>query len=726
MTHPARGDADAYQRYFAGMDASMDQKAGFLSAHLLTDPGARILDLGCGSGALSARMAVLARNARVTGIDIDPGTIGQAEAAHVLPNLDFVVGDAAASWEPADAVVSCSLLHHVYTYAPRPYDEAAAEAALRAHVASLRSGGLLVLRDFCRDGAPGETCLLDLSDEPGEDGRSDADLLRDFAVRARPLDPLGSGFPLEELGVPQPGWRRFRLHRHWSAEFLLRKDYREDWEAELREEYAFWPLQRFAAVVEDAGARVIHAATVRNPWVVRNRFEGQVRRMDERHRPLPWPPTNMVLVAQRVADGQALRLRHRRLDGAPPSYLRLSAWRDAARPDGETLDLVQRPTGAVDFLPYATADGRLRVLARNGWPRPATVMMGRGEGTPEEIRSGHVVEMISMASDGTDPAADFRARSGLELPEGVRPEPILSFLPSAGTVDEVARGFVVKLDRLPSRRPAPRPPDQVLDCGVLQSFDAAGLLRAAEVGMLPEARLELTIRALFRRLGQAPGRWAGEAVAPLPCDAVPVPWADASRPEAAGFVPAAPTGFLRRVRSVFSETLAGDVPGGNQVLEMALPTRHGAWTVSVLPIGLAPDGTLLVGLEQRRLPAAQLGFGNAALPTVPAWRLDLLPEAPEPLRAAAGQAAGCDPARLTPLGAAYHSSLGLSPERVQPFTVPWGALPPGLRDQLRFVPLREILDDAASVLDGHLLIAAFRLACATGLDSEPTTMVTAP
>jgi SAM-dependent methyltransferase len=518
MTHPARGDVDAYQRYFAGMDASMDQKAGFLSAHLLTDPGARILDLGCGSGALSARMAALAPNARVMGIDIDACTIAQATAAHALPNLDFAVGDAAAAWEPADAVVSCSLLHHVYTYAPRPYDDTSAATALRAHVASLRPGGLLVVRDFCRDGAPDETCILDLSDEPASDGISDAALLRDFAVRARPLDPLGSGFPLEELGAPQAGWRRFRLHRHWSAEFLLRKDYREDWEAELREEYAFWPLHRFADVVEEAGARVIHATTIHNPWVVRNRFEGRARRMDEHHRPLPWPSTNMVLVAQRVAYGQALRLRHRRLDSALPSYLRLSAWRDPAQPDGETLDLVQRPTGAVDFLPYAMADGRLRVLARNGWPRPALVMMGRGSGIATEIRSGHVVEMISLASDGADPAADFQSRSGLNLPVGVRPEPILTFLPSAGLVDEVARAFVIPLDDLPPRGPAPPPPGQTLDCGVLQSFDAAGLLRAAEVGMLPEGRLELTIRALFHRLEQGAGRWVGEPVAPLPCN----------------------------------------------------------------------------------------------------------------------------------------------------------------------------------------------------------------
>jgi hypothetical protein len=29
------------------------------------------------------------------------------------------------------------------------------------------------------------------------------------------------------------------------------------------------------------------------------------------------------------------------------------------------------------------------------------------------------------------------------------------------------------------------------------------------------------------------------------------------------------------------------------------------------------------------LPVAQLGFGQPAVPTVPGWRLDMLPDAPE-------------------------------------------------------------------------------------------------
>ncbi|HJQ60791.1 MAG TPA: methyltransferase domain-containing protein [Vineibacter sp.] len=709
MDHPARGDQSAYQRYFAGMDASMDHKAAFLAAHLVTDPGARILDLGCGSGALSARLAALAPGAEVVGIDIDPQSVALAREKYPLPNLSFEVGDAGTVHGPADAVVSCSMLHHIYTYGPRPYDSAAAEAAVRAHVASLRPGGLLVVRDFCVDGAADETCLLDVGQAPGADGPSDVDLLREFATRARPLDPLGSGFPLEDLGETGDGFRRFRLPRRWSAEFLLRKDYRTDWEIELREQYAFWSVAEYARLAEALGTRVVRAAPVHNPWIAQHRFDGKVRRFDERLRPLPWPATNLILVAERVAPGRALRLREQRVDGEAPSYLRLSAWRDADK----VYDLIQRPTGAVDFLPYTIEDGRLRVLVRGGWPRPALVMMRRGGDVGEEIRSGHAVEMISLASDGDDPIADFQARSGITA-RADDVIPLLNFLPSAGMLDEAAQGFAVELDRLPQTSAAPRPSGLAFDCGTLRSVDALSLLRAAEIGMLPDGRLELMIRALLRRSDLSSGAWVGDGFEPAVADITAAPWVNVARPAGAPFAPQdGGTGFLRCVRSVFAEELRGDdgpSPGARQALEMAIPAKHTTWTVSILPVCRDVDGNVLVGIERRVLPAAQLRFGDAALPCVPAWRVALLPDAADPLLTAAAEAMGCAPVALTRLGAAYHPSLGITPERVQPFVMHAAALPADKRAALHFAPLGVILRRAATLPDGHLLIAAFRLA----------------
>lgn len=72
-------------------------------------PGERVLDLGCGTGHLTAELA--ARGAEVTGIDASPSMVAQARQN--FPKLKFVLGDARAMEfaEPFDAVFSNAALH---------------------------------------------------------------------------------------------------------------------------------------------------------------------------------------------------------------------------------------------------------------------------------------------------------------------------------------------------------------------------------------------------------------------------------------------------------------------------------------------------------------------------------------------------------------------------------------------------------------------------------------
>lgn len=72
-------------------------------------PGERVLDLGCGTGVLTAEIA--ARGAHVLGIDGSPSMIEAAIARH--PGLDFTVGDGHdfTVARPYDAVFSNAALH---------------------------------------------------------------------------------------------------------------------------------------------------------------------------------------------------------------------------------------------------------------------------------------------------------------------------------------------------------------------------------------------------------------------------------------------------------------------------------------------------------------------------------------------------------------------------------------------------------------------------------------
>jgi trans-aconitate methyltransferase len=79
-------------------------------------PGERILDLGCGTGHLTAQLA--AAGADVVGLDAAPSMIEQASQAY--PNLSFEIVDARAFCfaEPFDAVFSNAALHWVKEPSP--------------------------------------------------------------------------------------------------------------------------------------------------------------------------------------------------------------------------------------------------------------------------------------------------------------------------------------------------------------------------------------------------------------------------------------------------------------------------------------------------------------------------------------------------------------------------------------------------------------------------------
>lgn len=95
-----------------------DDKHAFVWQHgaslfdlLAPRPGERVLDLGCGTGHLTARLADL--GVSVVGLDNSPAMIEQARRAY--PALHFEVADARdfAVAEPFDAVFSNAVLHWV-------------------------------------------------------------------------------------------------------------------------------------------------------------------------------------------------------------------------------------------------------------------------------------------------------------------------------------------------------------------------------------------------------------------------------------------------------------------------------------------------------------------------------------------------------------------------------------------------------------------------------------
>src|SRR5580700_8966364 len=96
-------------------------------------PGERILDLGCGTGHLTAKIAEA--GVEVTGLDSSTSMIAQARQN--FPGLKFSLADARDFRfdRPFDAVFSNAALHWIHD----------AEAVVRSIAAALRPGGRFVL-----------------------------------------------------------------------------------------------------------------------------------------------------------------------------------------------------------------------------------------------------------------------------------------------------------------------------------------------------------------------------------------------------------------------------------------------------------------------------------------------------------------------------------------------------------------------------------------------------
>ena len=76
---------------------------------------ATVLDIGCGYGAVARSIARRVESARVTGMDMNPDRIAEAEAADNPDNLRFLVGDALTDMPPGDwhTVVLSNVLEHI-------------------------------------------------------------------------------------------------------------------------------------------------------------------------------------------------------------------------------------------------------------------------------------------------------------------------------------------------------------------------------------------------------------------------------------------------------------------------------------------------------------------------------------------------------------------------------------------------------------------------------------
>jgi SAM-dependent methyltransferase len=720
---PARDDRQAYERYLQGMDASMRQKVALTAAHLLGE--GRVADMGMGSGAGSEALAALYPRLEVVGVDVDANMAAMAKVRYRRPNLAFVVGDIARPVFRAgtmDAVFDSSVLHHVTSFGGYRRENAAEALAVQAE--ALKPHGVLIVRDFLDPGPA--AVLLDLPADDG-DGSDDprtcssARLLERFAREFRSL-AARPGFALEERAGAPRGWRRFALPHTLAAEFVLRKDYRRDWESEVKEEYLYLTQAGFEEAFARLGLRVLASTPLRNPWIVSRRFRGKFDLRDPGGAPLEWPATNYLIAGEKVPAGEGVRIDDA---GDHPALGFLAVERHRDRATGAVRDLVRRPHLTLDLLPYFDDGGSVLVLARMGYPRPIPAAKGVSPALDGSRAPQYATEPLSLLQ-GDRPMGDtvedaLRSRAGVGA-GGIRAFRVgATYYPSPGGILEEVRSVLVEIE--PAFAPAPlENVSGFSTSGRVRAVEARQLLRAAQVGGLPDARLESNVHELLLQLGRDPGPWIGEAIdlADGPPPEVASLAALAARPTRRRFEratgPGAPA-FLEVLCRRFEERDGSGAVVASRALELVVPRPFGTNTVAVALLR-RHRAKIFLGLDDDDLPAGQSFTGSSALLVVPAWRLPRavasITPAREWVRERLMREYGLALGGTWELGGPFRPSAGVTPETVYPLAVEvTGTTGPGRA--LHWVDLADAVVQRATLREGHLRVIMLRAAHALGV-----------
>lgn len=311
-----------YSTYARGMNEIIRLK--YLDIREGIKPG-RIVDEGCSDGALLAEISRNFPDSDLFGIDLSSefagrfherqraGEFGGAYVHFFHRNLFDRIFEA----DSIDTTLCNSTLHEIWSYGN-------GENSVRTYLAEkfrqLRPGGRLLIRDVVGPEAGDQMVFLCCSETDGKNFSDEqltkhhsreADWLQSLSTCSRlrlfARDFLGGRQPFPFGEVQHNGSLAFHLTSRQAAEFLSKKDYTDNWSSEMNEEFCFWSFTQWKQVLSEAGFRIIEnpnqpehgSRCYTNRWIVEHRYHGHVSLVGDDGTSMNWPPTNMILIAEK-------------------------------------------------------------------------------------------------------------------------------------------------------------------------------------------------------------------------------------------------------------------------------------------------------------------------------------------------------------------------------------------------------------------------------------------
>ena len=299
----------AFDVYERGMNATLRMKWRSISPWIVpARPGedGMIIDEGCGTGKFLSLLARSFPKAGVMGRDISTHFLEKSrEAIANLPYASVIRADIAHDNLAPSSVTTkiySSVWHELYSY--NAYNEKILRRALNTAFWELRPGGRIIIRDGVRPEL--ERVGLWLSSQNRVlHNHGNAETFNPRSLFFKFAKDFGKirAVPYHITETPDGKDWMFVVSQDNAYEFLMKKDYRENWEGEVKEVYGVWTAAQYRENLEAAGFQVLCVKPFRNEWIVKNRLEPEARlyRFSTHGKPVvtSFPHTNILVIGEK-------------------------------------------------------------------------------------------------------------------------------------------------------------------------------------------------------------------------------------------------------------------------------------------------------------------------------------------------------------------------------------------------------------------------------------------
>ncbi|MFX0132685.1 MAG: methyltransferase domain-containing protein [Candidatus Hodarchaeota archaeon] len=291
--------------YISGMNATVRMKWNDIEKYII--PG-KIIDVGCGTGELTNIIAKKYHNSHVIGLDISNYFVQLSRKnTKDLKNVEIQQCDIVSKdFEPESITtkIFSSVIHELASY--KGYNKEIPKKVLKNSFKELKPGGRIIIRDGV---SPGDyEIYLWFNDKNGInelDHQKNKKLdFKDLSTEARfirfCMQFKGKEWDYKTIRINAK--KLYVMDAHFAHEFMSKKEYVENWDVEVLEEFGIFTIEEYKQIFKKVGFELVEIKTYKNPWIVKNWYKNKLELFKCENRKLKevdYFPTNIVIVGEK-------------------------------------------------------------------------------------------------------------------------------------------------------------------------------------------------------------------------------------------------------------------------------------------------------------------------------------------------------------------------------------------------------------------------------------------